>query len=50
MYIKIPFGLKNSGATFQWEMDIMFSNEKDVFLFIYLDDITVFSKMDEEHL
>jgi hypothetical protein len=30
-------------------MDIAFIGEKDNFLVIYLDDITVFSKSDEEH-
>lgn len=50
MYAKMPFGLKNARATFQWAMDIAFSNEKDIFLVIYLDDLTVFSKSDEDHL
>ena len=27
-----------------------FANEKDVFLVVYLDDLTVFSKSDEEHM
>ena len=31
-------------------MDLAFANEKDVFLFVYLDDLTVFSKSDEEHM
>lgn len=31
-------------------MDIAFANEKDVFLVVYLDDLTVFSNLDEEHL
>lgn len=30
-------------------MDIAFTEEKDKILVIYLDDITVFSKSDEEH-
>ena len=30
-------------------MDIAFAEEKDKILVIYLDDITVFSKSDEEH-
>jgi hypothetical protein len=42
MYSKIPFGLMNSGETFQQAMDIAFIREKDKFLFIYLDDITFF--------
>ena len=31
-------------------MDIAFANEKDVFLVVYLDDLTIFSNSDEEHL
>lgn len=31
-------------------MDIDFANEKHVFLVIYLDDLTMFSKDDEDHL
>eukprot|EP00253_Pinus_taeda_P013463 PITA_13463 len=49
-YAKMPFGLKNAGATFQRAMDMAFANEKDVFLVVYLDDLTVFSNSDEEHL
>ena len=49
-YAKMPFGLKNAGATFQRAMDLAFANEKDVFLVVYLDDLTVFSKSDEEHM
>jgi len=49
-YAKMPFGLKNVGATFQRVMDIAFANEKDVFLVVYLDDLTVFSNSYEEHL
>ena len=49
-YAKMPFGLKNAGATFQRVMDIAFSNEKDIFLVVYLDYLTVFSNSDEEHL
>ena len=50
MYAKMPFGLMNAGATFQWAMDIAFIGENDKFVVIYLDDITVFSKTDFEHL
>jgi len=50
MYSKIPFGLKNVGVPFQRDMDIDFTNEKDIFLVIYLDDLTFFSKSYEEHL
>lgn len=50
MYVKIPFGLMNVGATFQRAMDIAFADEIDHFIVIYLDEITVYSKIDEENL
>jgi hypothetical protein len=50
MHKKMPFGLMNVGATFQRAMDISFVGEKDRFVVIYLNDITVFSASDEEHL
>ena len=50
MYEKMPFGLINAGATFQRAMDIVFVGERDKFVVIYLDDITVFAKFDEDHL
>jgi hypothetical protein len=40
----------NVGATFQRAMDFTFIGERDKFVVIYLDDLTVFSKTDEEHL
>jgi hypothetical protein len=49
MYEKIPFGLMNAGGTFHRAMDISFVGEKDNFMLIYLDDITIFSKLDNEH-
>lgn len=49
-YVKIPFGLKNAGATFQRAMDIDFAKEIHDFLVIYLDDLTVFSKSKQQHL
>jgi hypothetical protein len=50
MYAKIPFGLMNDGDTFERVMDIEFDEEKDQFIMIYLDDITVYSDSDEQHL
>ena len=50
MYVKIPFGLMNAGETFQRAMEIAFSEELGFFIIIYLDDVTMFSKTDEEHL
>jgi hypothetical protein len=50
MYAKIPFGIMNVGATFQRAMDISFVGEKDKFVLIYLDDLTMFSHIHKEHL
>ena len=50
MYVKMPFGLMNDGATFQRAMEIAFSEEIGHFIVIYLDDIIVYSKTNEEHL
>ena len=50
MYVKMPFGLMNAGAAFQTGMDIAFSDEIGHFIVIYLDDITFYSKTEEEHL
>jgi len=48
MYVKMPFVLRNAGATFQRALNISFSKEIHDFLVIYLDDITVFSKSDKQ--
>ena len=50
MYAKMPFDLMNARETFQRALDIDFVKEKDNFVVIYLDDITVFSKSDSDHL
>ena len=50
MYAKMPFGLMNAGATFQRAMDIAFAREIGKFVVIYMDDITVYSRSDREHI
>ena len=50
MYAKMPFGLMNARATFQRVMDIDFADEIDRFAVIYMDDITVYSRSDREHI
>eukprot|EP00253_Pinus_taeda_P034247 PITA_34247 len=50
MYAKMPFGLINAGATFQRAMDIAFAEEKDKSVVVYRDDITIFSKREQDHL
>jgi hypothetical protein len=50
MYEKILFGKMNVGATFQRAMDVSFMWEKDKFMVMYLDDITILSKSYDDHL
>jgi len=50
MYAKILFVLMHVSATFQRAMVISFFGEKDQFVVIYLEEITVFSNSYEEHL
>jgi len=50
MYAKISFDLMNARATFQREMEIMFADEKDKFIVIYLDDNIVYSVFKKQHL
>jgi hypothetical protein len=50
MYDKMSFCLINTGVTFQREMDIAFVGKKDRFIVIYLDDMTIFSNIDEDHI
>jgi hypothetical protein len=39
----------NAGETFQCAMDIVFIGERHKFVVIYLDDVKVLSRTDEEH-
>jgi hypothetical protein len=50
MYVKMHFGLMNTGATFHRAMDITFVEEFGKFIVIYLDDVTMFSQYNDEHL
>jgi len=50
MYTRMSFDLINVVETFQREMEITFVGEKDKFVVVYLDDINVFSKIDEDHI
>ena len=45
---RMPFGLRNAGATFQRMMDSIFQ-EFD-FVFVYLDDVLIASKNRKDHL
>jgi hypothetical protein len=50
MYTKMPFGLMNVGATLQREMDISFDDENENFIIIYLDNITMYSTSNKQHV
>ena len=49
-YLRMPFGLCNSPATFQRLMEVCLSEENFETLVLYLDDILVFSRTIEEHI
>ena len=41
-YWKIPFGLKNAGANFQWAMTLIFHDLKSI-IEVFLDDLATHS-------
>jgi hypothetical protein len=48
-YLVIPFGLTNAPATFQAYINRALRGLVDVICIVYLNDILVFSKSEEEH-
>ena len=46
----MPFGLINVGATFQQVMDEAFKGFINKSIFIYMDDLTIFSKDQSTHI
>ena len=46
---RIPFGLKNAGACFQRNINLILRELAD-FSYVYMDDVIVFSRTAEEHL
>ena len=48
-YTTMPFGLTNAPATFQHLVNHIFRDMLDIFVVVYLDDILIFSKNEDEH-
>ncbi|CAN6704835.1 unnamed protein product [Malus baccata var. baccata] len=49
-YLVMPFGLKNAGATYQRAMNAIFHDLIGHSMEVYIDDIVVKSKTEEQHL
>ena len=49
-YKVMPFGLKNAGATYQRLMNKMFANQIGRNVQVYVDDMLVKSRREEDHL
>ena len=49
-FLVMPFGVPNAPATFQRMMNVVFKEELDTFVLVYLDDILVFLRTVEEHI
>ncbi|MBW0522682.1 hypothetical protein O181_062397 [Austropuccinia psidii MF-1] len=49
-YLVMPFGLTNAPASFQNLVNDIFQDLLDVYAVVYLDEIMVFSKSEEEHV
>ncbi len=46
----MPFGLTNAPATFQAYINNILREYIDVFVYVYIDDILVYSRTIEEHV
>jgi hypothetical protein len=48
-FVVVPFGLTNAPTIFMHLMNGIFRNYLDKFVIVFLDDILVYSKSEEEH-
>ena len=49
-FVVMSFGLTNAPAVFMELMNRVFNECLDMFVIVFIDDILIYSKMDQEHL
>ncbi len=49
-YLVMPFGLTNAPAVFQGLVNNVLRDMLNISVFVYLDDILIFSKTNQEHV
>lgn len=49
-YLIMPFGLTNAPANFQSYINYALREHLDIFVVVYLDDIVVYSRNEEDHI